>query len=60
MARRLRIQFEGAVYHVINRGNYRSDVFGCVGAAQAFEATLIEACEHFGWGRSNRVRPLER
>jgi hypothetical protein len=43
MARKLRIQFEGAIYHVINRGNYRQDVFGSVGAAMAFEATLAEA-----------------
>ncbi len=49
MARKLRIQYEGAIYHVINRGNYRRDVFESVGAAQAFEATLIEACENYGW-----------
>jgi putative transposase len=49
MPRRLRIEFGGAVYHVINRGNYRRDVFTSVGAAQAFESTLAEACEHFGW-----------
>jgi hypothetical protein len=23
MARKLRIEFEGAIYHVLNRGNYR-------------------------------------
>ena len=45
----LRIQYEGAIYHVINRGNYRRDVFASVGAAQAFEATLIEACENYEW-----------
>ncbi len=49
MARKLRIQFEGARYHLINRGNYRQDVFGSVGAAQAFETTLFEACEANGW-----------
>jgi hypothetical protein len=27
MARKLRLEFSGAVYHVINRGNYRVDVF---------------------------------
>jgi len=26
-------QFPGALYHVINRGKYRQDVFGMVGAA---------------------------
>ena len=49
MARKLRIEYEGAMYHVINRGNYRRDVFGSVGAAQAFTEALGEACEQFGW-----------
>lgn len=49
MARKLRIQYEGAIYHVINRGNYRRDVFESVGAAQAFEQTLMEACSVSGW-----------
>jgi putative transposase len=49
MARKLRIQYPGAMYHVINRGNYRRDVFESVGAARAFEAALLEACELFGW-----------
>ncbi len=49
MARKLRIQYEGAIYHVINRGNYRRDVFGTVGAAQAFEQVVLEACALHGW-----------
>jgi REP element-mobilizing transposase RayT len=34
---------------VINRGNYRRDVFESVGAAQAFERALMEACVESGW-----------
>ncbi len=49
MARRLRIQYPGARYHVINRGNYRLDVFGTVGAAQAFRTAIAEASERHGW-----------
>ena len=49
MARPLRVQFQGARYHVVNRGNYRSDVFGTVGAAQAFESVLSEGCKRYGW-----------
>lgn len=49
MARRLRIQYENALYHVINRGNYRRDVFGSRGAVLAFQAALGEACERHGW-----------
>jgi REP element-mobilizing transposase RayT len=49
MARRLRIQFEGAIYHVINRGNYRRDVFESASTAAAFETVLGEACERHRW-----------
>lgn len=27
MARKPRFEFEGAIYHIISRGNYRKDVF---------------------------------
>jgi putative transposase len=49
MARRLRIQYEVAIYHVINRGNYRQDVFATASAAKAFEDALSEACVRHGW-----------
>jgi putative transposase len=49
MARRLRIQYPGALYHIINRGNYRRDLFETAGAAQSFETALDEACTRFGW-----------
>jgi REP element-mobilizing transposase RayT len=49
MARALRLEYAGACYHVINRGNYRRDVFAPKGAAQAFERCLGEAAGRFGW-----------
>jgi len=49
MARRLRIEYPGALHHVINRGNYRRDVFDSVGAAEAFLDTLFQAADKFGW-----------
>ena len=49
MARRLRVQFPHAIYHVINRGNYRRDIFATPGAARSFERTLGEACQRFDW-----------
>ena len=49
MARSLRIEFPGGCYHVINRGNYRQRIFQKKGAADAFERTLGEASERFGW-----------
>ena len=45
----MRIQYPGALYHVINRGNYRRDVFGSVGAARAFVGALGEACARHTW-----------
>ncbi len=49
MPRPPRIQYPGAIYHVINRGNYRSDVFAEVGAAHAFVETMKEAVDRYGW-----------
>jgi REP element-mobilizing transposase RayT len=49
MARRLRVQFPGAIYHLINRGNYRRDLFATPGAAKSFESALGEACQRFDW-----------
>ena len=49
MARSLRIERENGVYHVINRGNYRQDLFINEGAHQSFEKCLFEACEKCGW-----------
>jgi putative transposase len=49
MARRLRIQYENALYHVINRGNYRANVFSSAGTIRAFQSAVGEACERHGW-----------
>jgi putative transposase len=49
MPRKLRLEYPGATYHVINRGNYRADVFASAGARAAFEACLGEACVRSGW-----------
>lgn len=49
MARKLRIEFPDAVYHVLNRGNYRRDLFMSAGEARAFVKTVEEASEVYGW-----------
>jgi len=49
MPRSLRIEFAGALYHVINRGNYRRDIFETDGAADAFVTALTEATQRYGW-----------
>ncbi len=49
MSRKLRIEYPGATYHVINRGNYRKWIFESAGAKESFEKTLFAACEYAGW-----------
>lgn len=49
MARKLRLEFPGACYHVLNRGNYRAQVFGSEKTRAAFEACLFEVCGKSGW-----------
>lgn len=49
MARKLRLEFPGAIYHIINRGNYRDWVFKDDQTKAAFEACLFEACQRCGW-----------
>ena len=49
MPRPLRIEYAGACFHVINRGNYRRNLFTGSGAAATFERTLAEAAERFHW-----------
>lgn len=49
MARKLRLEAEGGIYHVINRGNYRQHIFADEGAKGAFLTCLGEACAKTGW-----------
>jgi len=49
MARKLRLEYPGAIYHVINRGNYRSWVFEREGAKKSFQKALFETCGRAGW-----------
>ncbi|HEY0457233.1 MAG TPA: transposase [Verrucomicrobiae bacterium] len=49
MARKLRIQFPGAVYHVMNRGDRREAIFSDDADRASFLETLSEACEKGGW-----------
>jgi REP element-mobilizing transposase RayT len=49
MPRRVRIEYPGAVYHVLNRGNYRRDIFSAEGSKKSFEQTLFQACHKYDW-----------
>src|SRR5580704_1382905 len=49
MARRVRIQFEGAVYHVMARGDRRESIIGGDKDRRMFIENFGEACEKAGW-----------
>ena len=48
MSRRPRLEFAGAIYHVLSRGNYRKELFED-GGARLFGKTLFEASAKCGW-----------
>lgn len=49
MPRAPRIETNEGIFHVINRGNYRSFIFEDEGAKASFEKCLFEAAERSGW-----------
>ncbi|MDD5263427.1 MAG: transposase [Candidatus Bipolaricaulis sp.] len=49
MARPLRLEYEGAVYHVTSRGNARQDIFLVDPDRKLFLQTLADTVERFGW-----------
>ena len=49
MARPLRIEFAGALYHITSRGDGREDIYLDDADRHAFLAVLGDACERFNW-----------
>jgi REP element-mobilizing transposase RayT len=49
MARKLRVQYPGAIYHVLNRGDRREPIFKDDADRQRFLGTLGETCAKTGW-----------
>jgi len=49
MARKLRIQYPGAIYHVMNRGDHRQDIFRSNKDRDLFLKSLGEACAKTDW-----------
>src|SRR6266498_2836779 len=49
MARKLRVEYEGAIYHVMNRGDRREPVFRDAADRELFLRTLAEACRKTDW-----------
>jgi REP element-mobilizing transposase RayT len=49
MARKIRVEYAGAIYHVMNRGNRRQPIFRDDEDRQRFMGTLAEVCKKTGW-----------
>lgn len=49
MVRKLRVQYPGAIYHVMNRGDRREPIYGDDQDRLLFLDTLAEACEKTDW-----------
>src|SRR5438132_11735096 len=49
MARQLRIQYEGAIYHLMSRGDRREEIFRDDLDRRSFLETLGTACQKTGW-----------
>jgi len=66
MARKARVKFEGAVYQLLDREDWREAIFKEDADRRRFLETRGEACARTGWHvhafvlMSNRKRPPER
>ena len=49
MPRKLRLEYDGAIYHVMNRGDRKEEIFLDDRDRQRFVETLGEACKKTGW-----------
>ena len=49
MARQLRMEYAGAIYHVMNRGDRREPIFHDDADRKRFVTTLSEACAKTDW-----------
>lgn len=49
MARKLRVQFPGAIYHIMSRGDRREDIFRDDNDRESFLQTLADACAKTSW-----------
>ncbi len=49
MPRKLRMEYPGAIYHVMNRGDHREEIFRDDEDRTRFLSTLGEACQKTQW-----------
>ena len=49
MARRPRVEYEGAVYHVMSRGDHGNEIFKDALDYEIMLKTMTEVCDRCGW-----------
>ena len=49
MPRKIRLEYEGAIYHVMSRGDRKEDIFICDRDRESFLETLGEVCGKTAW-----------
>jgi hypothetical protein len=49
MPRQLRLEYRGAIYHVMNRGDRREPIFAAAADHRRFLATLGQVTDETGW-----------
>ena len=49
MALKIRVEYPGAIYHLMNRGNRREAIFKNDSNRELFLETLSEVCAKTGW-----------
>ena len=49
MVRKLRVEYPGAIYHVMNRGDHREAIYRDDTDRQRFLETVAEGCVKTGW-----------
>jgi putative transposase len=57
MARKLRMGYPGAIYHIMNFGDRREAVFRDDQHRKRFSSTLGGACQKTGWEVHKRASP---
>jgi hypothetical protein len=58
MARKLRVEYPGALYHVLNRGDRREPIFKDARDRQTLVDALAAVCARTGWQVQGRLPEL--
>ena len=56
MPRKARVEFAGAAYHLLDRGDHREPIFHDERDREMFLTTLGQVCERTGWRMHAWVR----